>query len=449
MFARYQQYYRQIGRLALPLMVGQVGAIAVSFADNIMVGRYTTDALASASFVNNVFNIALFGCMGFAYGLTPLIGALFSGGKNDAIGRMLRTGLCINTVFMVVLAAVMTVVYFNLHRFGQPEHLLPYIRPYYLLVLAGMLPLMVFNVFSQWSYAINNTGLPTWIMLSANGLNVVGNYILIYGHWGAPELGLTGAGISTLIARFLGAIALCWVFFGTRMGAPYRKGFFRGERVKGQAGKVFRTGFPVAMQMTFETASFSGSAVIAGLLGTIPLAAFQVFAVCSTLGFCLYYSIGAAMAIPMSHAAGTGNHRAMRDIARAGYHLTLACMLLSMCIFIFFGRSIMGMFSSDEAVIAAAGALIVPIVMYQFGDATQINFANALRGTAHVMPMLWVAFVSYVLIGLPVTYLFAIPFGWGLYGIVLSFTVCLMLAGVLYLYFFMRATRLGNKEKMC
>ena len=166
---------------------------------------------------------------------------------------------------------------------------MPLIKPYYLIMLAGMLPVMLFNVLAQWSYSINNTGLPTWIVLGANVVNVAGNYMLIYGHFGAPELGLTGAGISTLTARLLCAAAMFAVFFGTRIGAPFRHGFRRGAAESGENMLIARTGFPVSMQMTFETASFSGSAIMAGWLGAIPLAAFQIVAVSGMLGFCLYY----------------------------------------------------------------------------------------------------------------------------------------------------------------
>ncbi|MDE6612908.1 MAG: MATE family efflux transporter [Muribaculaceae bacterium] len=437
----YGQYYRSIWRLALPLFIGQLGNIAVAFTDNIMVGQYSTDALASASFVNNFFNIAIFACVGFTYGLTPLIGAIFAGGDNDRIGRMVRVGLRVNTLFTIVLSLVMLVIYFNLDRMGQPEHLLPLIKPYYLIVLAGMLPVTVFNVFAQWSYAINNTGLPTWIVLGANAVNVLGNYLLIYGNFGFPELGLTGAGLSTFTARVLCAVAMVAVFFFCRQGRPFRHGFRHGRKETGETALVARTGFPVSMQMTFETASFSGSAVMAGWLGAIPLAAFQIVAVSGMLGFCLYYSIGAAMAIPLSHASGRCDYKAMRRIAYGGYHMILVCMVLVSVVFLGCGHAIMGFFSSDEAVVAAAMAVIVPIVLYQLGDATQIAFANALRGTSHVMPMLYIAFVSYIVVGLPVTYALAFPCGLGLFGIVLSFSVCLMMAAVLYLVFFIRATR--------
>lgn len=351
-------------------------------------------------------------------------------------------GIWVNTLFTIAVASIMLGIYFNLHRLGQPDELMPLIRPYYLIVLSGMLPVCIFNVLAQWSFGCNDTALPTWIVLAANAANIFGNYLLIYGNWGMPELGLTGAGISTLTARLICMGAILWVFFGTRRGAPYIAGFrAKADRSDGMFRRVAATGFPVSMQMTFETASFSGSAIMAGWIGAVSLAAFQIVAISGMLGFCIYYSIGAAMAIPLSQAAGTGDRAAMRRTAWGGYHLILATMVLVSALFALGGSHIMGLFSSDPAVISLAVTLIVPLVLYQFGDATQISFANALRGTSHVMPMLYIAFVSYIVIGLPCTYLLAFPAGLGLYGIVLSFSVCLLVAAVLYLYFFLRATR--------
>lgn len=433
--------YRTIGKLALPLLLGQFGNIAVGFADNIMVGHYSTDALASASFVNNVFNIAIFSCVGFTYGLTPLVGALYSQKRPEAIGRMMRDGVKVNTIFTILVSMLMLGLYFNLEHLGQPEHLLPIIKPYYLIVLCGMLPVMLFNVLAQWSYAINNTGIPTWIVLSANVLNVIGNYSLIYGNFGLPEMGLFGAGISTLVARIITALAMCWVFFGTRLGKPYMEGFYRGKSVEGQSRHIAHTGFPVGMQMCFETAAFSGAAVMSGWLGRDPLAAFQIVTVSGMLGFCIYYSIGAATAIPLSHAAGQGDVPGMRKVAWTGYRITLAAMAIVITLFLTCGEAIMSVFSDDPKVLSLAFTLLGPMAIYQFGDASQIAFANAMRGTSRVTPMLFIAFFSYIIIGLPVTYLFAFPLGMGLYGIVLSFSVSLIIAGAFYLYYFMKATR--------
>ena len=431
-----------IVKLGLPILIGQLGMIIVGFADTKMVGLYSTEALASASFVNNLFNVCIFACVGFTYGLTPLIGALFSQKRLDAIGNTLRNGVVINILFAMLLTAIMTAVYINLHNLGQPEELLPLIRPYFLIYLAGLIPVALFNVFAQWAYAINRTKMPMWIILAANGINIFGNWLLIYGNWGCPELGLNGAGISTLIARVLCPLAIIGVMILRREYREYRTGFAAARINRRTLGLIGRTSVPVALQMTFESGSFTAAAVMAGWLGAIPLAAFQVIIITGTLGFCVYYSVAAAEAVLVSNAAGLGDRAEMRRLAFAGYRILLTLAATASCIFIFLGPQIIHQFTHDPEVISLALSMIVPLVIYQFGDATQINFANALRGTSNVMPMLWIAFISYVIIGLPATWLLGFPCGLGTYGIILSFSVSLFIAAALFLYFFLRTTRI-------
>lgn len=438
--------YKQIARLGLPILVGQLGMVATGFADNIMVGRYSTEALASASFVNNLFNCVVFCIIGFTYGILPLVGALFGGGERQSgkIGGLMRNALAVNIVFTVLLTAIMTVVYFNLHRMGQPEELLPYIRPYFLLFLFGLLPISVFNVFAQWSYGIRNTLMPMWVVLAANVLNVAGNYLLIYGKFGCPELGLTGAGIATLAARLMCAVAILCVFGFRSSYRPFREGFVSARLSRDAVKRVWGTSLPVSMQMTFESGSFSFAAIVAGWIGTIALASYQVIVITGTLGFCLYYAVGSAIAVLVSNEASAGGAAsAMRRVAWSGYHVMLFVASCSTFTFIFFARYIINVFTSDAQVLATTLTLIFPLVVYQLGDATQITFANALRGTSKVMPMLWIAFVSYIVIGLPATYLMAIPAGGGVYGIVMSFSVSLFTAGALFLVYFLRATRVS------
>ncbi len=438
---KYKKDYIKIIKLGLPILIGQLGMIIVGFADTMMVGRYSTEALASASFVNNVFNIANLACIGFTYGLTPLIGALFTQKRYDTIGATLRNGLLTNTIFTLLLVGIMTVVFFNVHRMGQPDELLPLIRPYYLLCLAGLLFISIFNVFAQWAYAINRTKMPMWIILAANVVNVVGNYLLIYGTFGCPELGLTGAGISTLFSRIVAMVCILVVFFGLKQYRCYRDGFFASRISSLHIGQINRTSWPVALQMALETGSFSLAAIMAGWLGKVPLASFQVMLIVGTLGFCIYYSIAASVSVLVANAAGLKDNVKIRRISFAGYHILLTLATISSVVFILFGEYFIRAFSNDPAVIMTSLSLIVPLVLYQYGDATQINFANALRGTSNVMPMLWIAFVSYIVVGLPATYLLAFPLGLGIYGIYLSFSVSLFLAAALFIYFFMRTTR--------
>lgn len=437
---KYKDNYISILKLGLPILIGQLGMIIVGFADNIMVGQYSTEALASASFVNNVFNVAILACIGFTYGLTPLIGALFSQKRYDTIGAIMRNGLLLNTSFSVLILGIMTILYFNVDKMGQPEELLPLIRPYYLLFLAGIIPISIFNVFAQWSYAINRTKMPMWIILVANIINVVGNYILIYGAWGCPELGLTGAGISTLFSRIVSMTCILIVFFGFREYRKYRYGFTQSQITKLHLGQINRTSWPVALQMAFETGSFSLAAIMAGWLGKIPLASFQVMLIVGTLGFCIYYSFAASVSVLVSNAAGLKDNAKIRRISFSGFHILLLIATISSLVFIFFGEILIKAFTDDQAVIMTSLTLIFPLVLYQYGDATQINFANALRGTSNVMPMLWIAFISYIVVGLPSTYLLAFPLELGLYGIFLSFSISLFLAAALFIYFFMRTT---------
>ncbi|MBR6639808.1 MAG: MATE family efflux transporter [Muribaculaceae bacterium] len=438
---KYKDNYISIIRLGLPILIGQLGMIIVGFADNIMVGQYSTEALASASFVNNIFNVAILACIGFTYGLTPLIGALFSQERYNNIGAILRNGLFLNTAFSLIILGIMTILYFNVDKMGQPVELLPLIRPYYLLYLAGLIPISVFNVFAQWAYAINRTKMPMWIILVANIVNVIGNYMLIYGVWGCPELGLTGAGISTLFSRVLSMVCILVVFFGFKDYRKYRDGFTQNHISRLHLRQINRTSWPVALQMAFETGAFSLSAIMAGWLGKIPLASFQVMLIVGTLGFCIYYSFAASVSVLVSNAAGLNDNAKIRRISFAGFHILLAIATISSLVFIVFGETLIRAFTDDTAVIITSLSLIFPLVLYQYGDATQINFANALRGTSNVMPMLWIAFVSYIVVGLPSTYLLAFTFEMGLYGIFLSFSVSLFLAAALFIYFFMRTTR--------
>ena len=375
------------------------------------------------------------------YGLTPLIGALFSQNRHGTIGETLRNGLLLNVLFSLVVTAVMGVLYLNVERMGQPAELMPLIKPYFLLYLSGLLPISLFNAFAQWSYGIKLTQMPMWIVLSANMLNIAGNWLLIYGNCGCPELGLTGAGISTLTARWVCPAVIMFLFFRMRRFRSYRAGFVSSRISLTKLAQVNRTSWPVAIQSVLESGSFTVAAVMAGWIGKISLAAFQVIVITGMLGFCIYYGVGSAVAIMVSNAAGLSDRRGMRRAAFAGYHIMLALALLSSFTFILFEADLIHVFTRDPEVISLALTLIFPLVLYQLADATQINFANALRGTSHVMPMIWIAAVSYVVVGIPSTWLLAFPAGLGTYGIILSFACSLVLAAVLFLYYFIKTTR--------
>lgn len=430
--------YSSILRLGFPIIISQAGTIVVSFADTSMVGNYSTEALAAASFVNNLFNSALFTLMGFSYGLTPLVATLFGRSKHTDIGALVRNALWVNALCGIVVIAVMGLIFMLLPYMGQPPELLPFIRPYYLIVLTSLIPLTLFGVFAQWSYGITCSKLPMWIIIGSNVLNIIGNYLLIYGHWGLPEMGLNGAGVSTLIARTVCCAVLIWAFFSMRSYRAYREGFTHSNLTHTMSHKVYSTSWPVAGQMLFESGSFTIAAVICGTLGTLELASYQVTVCMGQLGFCIYYGLGTAVSVMVANSAESPMR--MRRVAFAGYRIMIITATLSSAIFIVGGTTIIHLFTSDTAVVAMSLTLITPLVLYQYADATQITFANALRGTSNVRPMVWISLVSYIIIGAPVTYIMAHPLGLGIEGVIYSFSVSLLCAALLFVHYFRRST---------
>lgn len=218
-------HYKETIRLGVPIMLGQLGIIIVGFADNMMVGHHNALELAAASFVNNFFNLAFIFGMGFSYGLTPIIGQLFARKEFDHIGSTLKNSMFINTILGLFLTACMLFLFFNLDWLNQPQELYPLIKPYYILQLISIPFVMLFNTFKQFSDGTTDTLTPMYIMLSANALNIIGNYFLIFGYAGFPELGLTGAGLSTLISRILSLLFFYILFIRHSKYSVYLKEF--------------------------------------------------------------------------------------------------------------------------------------------------------------------------------------------------------------------------------
>lgn len=427
--AVYKEHYKETIRLGIPIMLGQLGIIVVGFADNIMVGHHSSQELAAASFVNNVFNLAFIFGMGFSYGLTPIIGGLFARQAYDRIGETLKNSLFINFIVGVLLSLCMLFLLIHIDCLRQPEELMPYIRPYYTLQLFSVLFAMLFNSFKQFSDGTTDTVTPMWIMLSANLLNIVGNYFLIYGQAGVPEMGLTGAGISTLASRILTFCIFYGLFARHRRYKKYREGFRKATINRIQLGNLIRLGLPVGLQMGVETASFSLSVIMMGWLGETALAAHQVLGVVTTLGFMVYYGIAAAVTIRVSAFKGWKNWLDVRRASFAGLHLILGMEVVVVAL-ILTARTRMGfLFTSDEGVVQMVALLAWSAVLYQFGDGLQILFANALRGIGDVKYMAWMAFLCHFGLALPIGYFCGFILQWGAIGVWCGFPISLTTLG--------------------
>ena len=427
----YKCHYKALIALGLPIVIGQLGVIVLGFADTLMIGHHSTAELGAASFVNNMFALCIVFSMGFSYGLTPVVGGYYGNRRFAEAGQALRCSLTANVLVALLLTCIMTVLYFNIERLGQPVELLPLIKPYYLTQLASLVFVMLFYGFKQFTDGITDTKTAMWILLGSNALNIAGNYILINGKLGFAEMGLLGAGISTLFSRIVMVVVFAMIVFRGRRFIRYKIGFVR----LGWSVPMFRRlnglGWPVGLQMGMEAASFNLSTIMVGWLGTYALASHQIMLTISQFTFMMYYGMGAAVAVRVSNFKGQGDVPNVRHAAYAGFHLTL-CMAVVLLIIVFALRGQLGGWFTDNAEVSVmVASLFLPFLIYQFGDGLQISFANALRGISDVKPMMAIAFIAYFVISLPVGYFCGFVLDWGLVGVWMAFPFGLTSAGVM------------------
>lgn len=433
--------WRAILSIGIPIIIGQLGTIVLGFSDTLMIGHHSSTELAAASFVNNMFVLALITSIGFSYGMTPVVGRLFGAGNKKQIGTILKAGLTANALVAVLIMTAMTVLYLFIDRLGQPDELLPLMRPYFLVNLASLPFVVLFNTVKQFFDGITNTRVPMWVMIGGNIMNIVGNYILIYGALGLPELGLFGAGISTALSRMMMGVVLLTIFLTKKKYAVFR----RGLKMKGSLRHDFimlnKMGWPVALQMGMETASFSLSAVMVGWIGTMALTTHQIMLTISQLFYMTYYGLAAAVSVRVSLFHGQNNMQAVKRTAYSGFHIAMTLAVVGVIPLLIFRHDIGYIFTSDPAVCALVAQVIIPMIVYQFGDGLQYTFANSLRGLSRVKPMMYIAFVAYFIVSLPLGYLFGIVLGYGLPGIWFAFPFGLTTAGILYYIWFLKTVK--------
>ena len=437
----FSTHYKELLHLGLPIVIGQLGTIFVSFVDTFMVSMHGTNDLAAASFVNNMFNLAIIFATGFSYGLTPIVGKLFGKGKKEDAGGMFKNALLANGTIALLLMLAMWVLYLNIENLGQPTELLRLMRPYYITLLMSIPFVLLFNAFKQFADGITDTKTSMWILLTGNVLNIVGNYMLIFGKCGMPELGLLGAGTSTLLSRMaILAISLV-IFFRSKRFSTYAVGFWKTKIAKVRQKELLFLGLPIAAQMGMETASFSLTTIMVGWIGTTALAAHQIMVTVGQIGFMVYYGMAAAVAVKVSYYNGTGDTANIKRVASSGFHLiTFMAIITSIVIFALRGE-IGAIFTDDASVVMLVAQLTIPFILYQVGDGMQCNYANALRGITDVKPMMLFAFIAYFVISLPAGYIFGFVLDMGLPGVWMSFPFGLTSAGLMFYFRFRHTVR--------
>ena len=434
-------HIKAISLLGLPIVVGQLGVIVQGMADTIMVGQYGTPELSASALVNNIYNFIIFFLLGISYATTPITGAAFGKGDHNGVSRSLKESLSVNLIFSGIIMILLTWLYFHLDILGQPQHLMPLVRPYYLILMLSLPFLAGFNALKQFAEAIGHTTLPMRVMIVSNILNIALNALLIYGIAGMPEWGLYGAGMATFIARVFLFVAMMFaVFHGKNFKLWTRKSQQSSTTRKG-CTHMAMVGFPIAIQLCLESASFNIAGMFMGWIGDIQLAAHQVMCSISTLIFMIQYGIGAAAAIRISQFRGRGEWSDVKRTVHSAWALAILFAIVSVGAIALFCQPITSIFTSDIRVQNICFLLLPAFVLYQLGDCTQIIFSNSLRAIEAVARMLLYAIIAYLLVSIPMSYLLGIHFGFGAEGVWYGIPLGLTTAALLFMYEFRRKTK--------
>lgn len=430
--ADYIPFYKRNLHLAFPVVISQLGQVSVSLVDNMMVGHVGTTELAASSFANNVFMLGMFFGMGITFGITPLVGNAFGNGKINEVVVWLKNGIFTHFAAALGLSLIMFAVYFLLPLMGQPDAVTDLAKPYYLLLCISYLPFMLFFSVKQFLEGIGNTKIAMHITIAANIINIVFNYLLIYGKFGFPEMGLNGAGVGTLISR----VAMPILFFVYIVKTPGLKRYFvmaHNELFNRQKIiSLLKIGVPIAFQIIVEGIAFSIGAIMMGWLGEVPLAAHQVAIGLASFTYMISLGVSQANTIRVSHQMGVKDYKALKMAAFASTQLVLMFMSLMGVIFVFARNVLPFLFTTDPEVIKIASGLLIIAAIFQVFDGLQVVMLSTLRGMADVRLPMFIAFFAYLFLGIPTSYFLAFKLLLGPQGIWYGYLLGLGTAAILF-----------------
>lgn len=440
-FKEYIPFYKRNINLAVPVMITQAGQMVVQMADNIMVGHLGTTQFAGVSFANTIFVIGMAFCICFTQGLTPHAGQNYGSGNYKEVTRYFQNALVLNFALSICVMAIMALIMPLMQFMGQDPDILVYAKSYYKIMVLSILPFIVFFTIRNFSEGIGITKYAMYITVCTNILNILLNWILIFGKWGVPQMGVSGAALATLISRVIMLVSFAILIFTVKEYKLFtdllEKRFLEKRKIK----ELLGTSLPIAVQGLIEVTAFSLSGIMVGWFGKIALAAHQVAMTMSTFSFMIAQGIGAAATIRVSHQLGEKDYPATRKAGFAAMHMATAFMGMAGVLYVIFRNRIPLLFTTDQQVIPMASLLLVMCAVYQVFDAMQLSGLASLRALMDVkIPLIYSTF-SYYLLCLPCGYLFGHILNLGPAGVWVGLMVGLLVASILFLTRFNKMTK--------
>ncbi|WP_461532401.1 MATE family efflux transporter [Sinomicrobium sp.] len=451
MFLQYTREFSYNLKLSFPVMLGMLGHTFVAFADNVMVGQLGTAELAAVSLGNSFVFIAMSLGIGFSTAITPLV-AEADGAGDVAKGRAaLKHGLVLCIGMGMLLFAVLMFAKPMMHAMNQPPEVVEYAMPYLDLVAFSLIPLIVFQALKQFSDGLSETRYPMYAVIVANVVNIVLNYLLIFGNFGFPKMGVMGAAVGTLVSRVVMVVFLWYIFQKNSKFHQYISAIQFRRYSKAVFSKIVNLGFPSALQMLFEVGVFTSAVWISGVLGKNPQAANQIALNLSSMTFMVASGLSVAAMIRVGNQKGLGNFRALRKIAFSVFILTvLLDVIFALCFWVFrdwlptvyLDQNDLADKINSMEVVATASRLLMVAAIFQISDGLQVAVLGALRGLQDVKIPTFITFVAYWLVGFPISFYLGLHTEWKSIGIWIGLLAGLSVSAVLL---FIRFNYLSNK----
>jgi len=415
--AHYRSHVRPNFLLAYPVMMSMLGQVMTGVADSVMVGWTGAVPLAASSLANIFFSIPLFFGVGVSYAITPLVAQAEGAFDQNKIIEILKNGSLINLITGLILVSLIFSIEPFIHLMGQPEDVVTLAIPYLSIVALSIIPTMIFQTYRQFAEGLQRTRVAMIIVIGSNLLNIALNYVLIFGKYGFPEMGLNGAGWATLISRLIMALCMMiYVYFGRKFHS-YQAGFSVGNYSRSLISKMLHIGLPAGSQFIFEAGAFGFSALMMGWLGTTALAAHQIAINLATISYMTTSGLGAAATIRVGYFWGQRDTHNLRASAFAMIGMAILIMMAWAILFIFGRYFLPSLYINDQPVIELTASLLIIAAFFQLSDGIQVVTAGALRGLQDVKIPSLLIFVAYWVIALPLGYWLAFPLQMGANGI--------------------------------
>jgi MATE family multidrug resistance protein len=392
----------------MPIILGQVCQMLMGTVDSLMIGHVGTVPLAAAAFGGSVFGFFYLSGLGLCMPMAVFVSKSHGAGEHAECGEWLRHGLTVALLAGIVSALAMEIVGTQLHRLGQPQEVVAAAQPFFSLIALSLVPALAFQALRQFAESLGRPWLPMWVMLAGVVLNVILNWILIYGHCGFPALGLAGAGAATLVARCFDLTALAWI---VGRQATFRKNWPVSWWQRLDASRVremLRVGVPASGQLICEVGAFTAAAWMMGRIGTTALAAHQIALTCASMTFMFPLGISMASGMRVSHAMGAGEAGKVRAIGFGAYGMVWCAMGLFAVVFLAGGTAIARQYVSDAPVVALAAKLLAVAAFFQIFDGSQVVGAGLLRGLQDMRVPTLITAVAYWAVVLPLAYFWGV-----------------------------------------